>query len=216
MIGHSLAPMIGQLLAPLLKQVNTRRKYKKDCGTSPFPKKREEEPHPPTPSSPKNNLQRNKSGRGETYGRGDGPFLPSPLSSRSSSSPSSPLHPKEPDTKRQETYSPKLQAGLQVLEAEPRPRKSQARVAIMFQGWPPDSPQERMGRRIYIMSTRNPRNSFKYGMIQKRDFGIRVIDIICQKRAVGVPFKAEKGRLNPVYARKTGVISHFCFGGIER
>jgi hypothetical protein len=97
-------------------------------------------------------------------------------------------------------------------EAEVRPRERRLSVAIILQGRAPDSPQERLGRTITIMSTRNPRNSFKYGMIQKRDFGIRVIDIICQQSAGGVPFKAEKGGLIPFYAKKIGVKSHFIIG----
>jgi len=41
---------------------------------------------------------------------------------------------------------------------------------------------------------------------------IRVIDIIRQKGWAAAPFKAEKGGLNPVYAKKIGVNAHFFIG----
>ena len=63
------------------------------------------------------------------------------------------------------------------------------------------------------MSTRNPHNCFKISTIQKRDFGIRVIDIICQKDQAAAPFKAEKDWLNPFYGQKTGLNAHFIIGG---
>jgi len=48
------------------------------------------------------------------------------------------------------------------------------------------------------MLTINLCNLFRYSTIQKRDFGTRVIDVICQKRIAGVPFKAKKGDGYPV------------------
>ena len=83
------------------------------------------------------------------------------------------------------------------------------RVAIMPSRRGPRFPQAAVGRTITIMSTRNPCNSFEYSMIQKRDFGTRVIDIICQESSAVVPLTAEKGGSNPFCVQKAGIKSHF-------
>ena len=83
------------------------------------------------------------------------------------------------------------------------------RVAIMTLRRGSRFPQAAMGRTIFIMSTRNPCNSFEYSMIQKRDFRTRVIAVICQESPAAVPLTAEKGGSNPFYVQKAGVKSHF-------